>query len=165
MIFKIASGTPNLSEDDVVEEALCFGWIDSVPRKVDAKKYMLLVSPRKPTSGWSAVNKKRVKKLKMLRLMTSHGLAKIAVAKKNGSWNKLNSSDKLEMPKELVAGLRSNRKAAKFFASIAPSSKRGILEWINAARTEVTRTKRIRETVKLAARGLRANHYVDLRKI
>ncbi|MCM0606348.1 MAG: YdeI/OmpD-associated family protein [Xanthomonadaceae bacterium] len=164
VIYKVTSGKVNLSVSDVVVEALCFGWIDSVPGKIDSEKYKLLVSPRKPTSVWSAVNKKKVKKLIELNLMTSPGLAKIALAKKNGSWTKLNSSDRLEIPEDLVKGFNENKRASKFFQSVAPSSKRAILEWINAAKTDETRTRRVLETVRLAALGIRANHYADFKK-
>lgn len=165
VIFKISSGRVNLTASDVAEEALCFGWIDSVPGKIDSEKYKLLVSPRKPTSAWSAINKRRVKKLIDLKLMKPPGLIKINLAKKNGSWNKLNASDRFEIPKELTAGLKRNKGARDFFLSVAPSSKRAILEWINAAKTSETRLKRISETIKLAAQGIRANHYIDLNRI
>lgn len=98
VIYKISSGLENLSASEVAEEALCFGWIDSVPGKIDSEKYKLLVSPRKPTSAWSALNKRRVQKLIKLRLMKPAGLAKVALAKRNGAWDKLNASDRLELP-------------------------------------------------------------------
>ncbi len=165
VIYKAESDKRNLSTTDVVDEVLCFGWIDSVPNKVDNEKFKLLVSPRKPQSGWSAVNKQRIAKLIKEGLMTSYGQAKIDLAKKNGAWAKLNSSDHFEMPKELNEGLKKNGKASLFWETVAPSSKRGILEWINSAKTEETRIKRIKETVRLAAIRIRANHYLDLKKI
>ena len=165
VIYKISSGKVNLTASDVAEEALCFGWIDSVPGKIDSEKYKLRISPRKPTSAWSAVNKIRVKMLITSKLMMPPGLAKIKLAKRNGSWNKLNASDRFEIPKELSAGLKKNKKAGEFFHSMAPSSRRAILEWINAAKKMDTRIKRIKETVHLAARGIRANHYVDLKRV
>ncbi len=165
VIYKISSGKFNLSASDVVEEALCFGWIDSVPGKIDSEKYKLLISPRKPTSAWSAINKRRVKQLIASRKMTVYGLEKINLAKQNGSWDKLNSSDRFEIPKELKTGFKKNKKAKEFFASVAPSSKRAILEWINAAKTSETRSRRISETIALAAQGLRANHYTDLKRL
>jgi uncharacterized protein YdeI (YjbR/CyaY-like superfamily) len=165
VIFKAASGKSNLSAADVAEEALCWGWIDSVPNKLDDNRYKLRVSPRSPTSAWSALNKKRVKKLISKELMTSHGMRKIKLAKTNGSWTKLNASDRFEMPKDLSRLLKQNKKASDFYRSMAPSSKRAILEWINAAKTQLTRQKRIKETVRLAGMGIRANHYVDLKKI
>jgi uncharacterized protein YdeI (YjbR/CyaY-like superfamily) len=165
VIYKIKSGKVNLTSVDVVEEALCFGWIDSVPNKIDEFKFKLLVSPRKPTSSWSALNKSRVKKLMAAKLMTEDGLKKIKAAKHNGSWKKLDSSDRFEMPQELVAGFKKNKTASAFFDTVAPSSKRAILEWINSAKTKETRLKRIKETVQLAAKGIRANHYKDLKKM
>ncbi|MBX9839313.1 MAG: YdeI/OmpD-associated family protein [Silvanigrellaceae bacterium] len=107
----------------------------------------------------------RVERLIKEGLMTSYGQAKIDLAKKNGAWAKLNSSDHFEMPKELNEGLKKNGKASLFWETVAPSSKRGILEWINSAKTEETRIKRIKETVRLAAIRIRANHYLDLKKI
>ncbi|BBH52846.1 YdeI/OmpD-associated family protein [Fluviispira sanaruensis] len=165
VIFKISSGKLNLSAVDVTEEALCFGWIDSIPRKLDEYSYKLLVSQRKPASVWSALNKKRVKELIAKGLMTKYGLEKINIAKKNGAWSKLNASDRLELPNDLEMLLKRNQKAYKFYQSMSPSSKRVVLEWINAAKTEETRNKRIKETVQLAAKSIRANHYRDLLKI
>jgi uncharacterized protein YdeI (YjbR/CyaY-like superfamily) len=164
IIYKKASGKRNLSTEDVVEEALCFGWIDSVPNKIDDSKFKLWVSPRRPTSGWSALNKKRIKQLIASNQMTDAGLDKINLAKKNGSWRKLDSASRLEIPKALMSGLSKNSKAKLFFDKIAPSSKKAILEWINAAKTQPTRERRIRETIRLACKGIRANNYQDLQK-
>jgi uncharacterized protein YdeI (YjbR/CyaY-like superfamily) len=165
VIYKAASGKKNLTPADVAEEALCFGWIDSVPNKLDQDRYKLRVSPRKPTSAWSAINKKRVKALIAQGLMTAHGLKKVNLAKANGTWTKLFSSDRLEMPKELSALLKKSKKADEFYQKMAPSSKKIILEWINSAKTDETRLKRIKETVRLALIGIRANHYVDMKKL
>lgn len=165
VIYKKSSGKTNLDAADVAEEALCFGWIDSVPNKIDATKFKLLVSPRKPTSAWSALNKQRVKKLISAQLMTPVGMKKIELAKRNGAWRKLETSDRLEMPAELASGLKKNTQAGAFFNSIAPSSKRAILEWINMAKTAETRGRRISETIRLASMGIRANHYKDLKKM
>lgn len=165
VIFKISSGKVNLTVSEVVEEALCFGWIDSVPGKIDTEKYKLFVSPRKPTGVWSAINKKRVAKLIRLKLMKPTGIAKVKLAKKNGSWDKLNDSDRLKIPQDLKAGLSKNKSAAEFFRSLAPSSKKAILEWIYGAKTDGTRQRRVSETVRLAAQRIRANHYLDLKQL
>jgi uncharacterized protein YdeI (YjbR/CyaY-like superfamily) len=164
VIYKKVSALKNLDYADVVEECLCFGWIDSVPSKVDDNSYKLLVSPRKPKSVWSAVNKKKINGLVKKGLMTQAGLAKIKLAKSNGSWEALNQSDQLVVPIDLAKALRKNTKAASFFSNLAPSYKRSILEWIYAAKTDSTREKRIENTVKMSALGLRANHYLDVKK-
>ena len=165
VIFKKGSGKENLTVMDVNEEALCFGWIDSVPGKIDDLSYKLLVSPRKPKSPWSAINKSRVEKLIKNNQMTIHGLNKIRIAKENGSWIALEKSDKLEIPEELTKLLKKNLKANQFFKSLSPGSKKIILEWIGSARTAQTRGKRIKETVELASKGIRANHFRDLKKL
>jgi uncharacterized protein YdeI (YjbR/CyaY-like superfamily) len=165
VIFKSNSKEKNLTAADVAEEALCFGWIDSVPNKVDDDRYKLRVSPRRPKSAWSALNKRRVKKLIKAGLMTSHGLQKVELAKKDGSLRQLESSDRLEMPKELAVQFKKNKRAEAFYQNLAPSSQRPILEWIQSAKTEKTKLKRINETVRLALIGIRANNYLDLKKM
>jgi len=148
-----------LAWEDIVQEALCFGWIDSKPGKVSETQSKIYVSHRKPKSVWSRINKAHVEKLVHSGLMTSAGQKVIDEAKANGSWDALNKSDKLEMPPDLVDLLKKNITAQNNFESFSPSSKRIILEWIYAAKTEATRRNRITQTVELAAQGLKANHY------
>lgn len=148
-----------LPYDDIVEEVLCFGWIDSLPRKLDEARTKLRLSPRKPKSGWSAVNKVRIEKLIKNKLMTLAGLEKITAAKKDGSWTKLDQGDKGILSPELEKAFSKNKLARKNFEAFPPSAKKGILEWVNSAKTDETRNKRITETVKLAAKNLRANQW------
>ncbi|MBX2916570.1 MAG: YdeI/OmpD-associated family protein [Cyclobacteriaceae bacterium] len=159
VLAKKDSGLPSLSVEDAVEEALCFGWIDSVPNKLDDKRYKILLSPRKPKSNWSSVNKKRATRMIKAGLMTDAGMKMITLAKKTGTWNALNDITKLTLPADLKSALVSNQKAATNFEAFPPSVKRGILEWIQNAKTETTRAKRIFETVELAAKNIRANQY------
>ncbi len=140
---------------DVRDEALCFGWIDSLPRKLDDDRTMHLLSPRRPGSGWSAVNKARIEELEAMGLMTEAGRARIEAAKADGSWNALDGA--ATTPADLQAVLAAVPKAAASFAAFSPSSRRGILEWIVAAQRPETRERRIAETARLAALGLRAN--------
>lgn len=164
VIHKVGGTKRNLTAADVAEEALCFGWIDSVPSRLDDFSYRLRVSPRKPKSAWSALNKRRVKNLIAAGVMTTHGLKKVTLAKKDGSWQRLDTSDRLEKPKELASLLKKNKRANAFYEQMAPSSKKLILEWIHSAKTVETKLKRINETVRLALLGIRANHYTDLKK-
>ena len=99
--YKKQTGKPRVSYDEAVEEALCFGWIDSLPRKIDEEKSKLLFTPRKPKSVWSKLNKTRIEKLIENGLMTEIGLAKIEAAKKDGSWNTLDASDNLQIAEDL----------------------------------------------------------------
>ena len=155
--YKKASGQPRLTYDEAVEEALCFGWIDSVPRKFDEERSKLLFTPRKPKSVWSRLNKERIEKLIADASMTEIGLAKIEAAKKDGSWNALDASDNLEMPPDLAKAFAANEKARANFEAFTDSIKRSILSWIFAAKRAETRAARIEKTVLMAARGKRAN--------
>ena len=147
-----------LSYDDIVEECICFGWIDSLPRKLDEQRTMLYIAPRKKGSNWSKVNKERVKKLELLGLIQEVGLIKIDRAKKDGSWSFLDDVEALILPDDLQQALSENQVAQQNFETFPPSSKRGILEWIKNAKRPETRAKRIQNTVQKAAQGIRANY-------
>jgi uncharacterized protein YdeI (YjbR/CyaY-like superfamily) len=157
--YKSATGKPRVTIDGAVEEALCFGWIDSMQRSVDAERTMLRFSPRKPKSGWSKVNKERVRRLTTNGLMTAPGLAKIAAAKRDGSWRSLDAIERLEIPTDLEKALAASAEASRHFAAFPPSSKKIILTWIANAKRPETRAKRVAETVRQAAKNLKANHY------
>lgn len=157
--YKKATAKPRVEYDEAVEEALCFGWIDSKPNKLDDQRTMLWFAPRKPGAGWSRPNKQRIERMLAAGLMAPAGLAKIAAAQQDGSWTKLDSIEDLEMPPDLTAALESYERAAEFFAAFPRSAKRGILEWIANAKTAATRAKRIDETARLAAENKRANQW------
>ncbi|MBF6595104.1 MAG: YdeI/OmpD-associated family protein [Thermaceae bacterium] len=156
---KKTSGKHHLSYDEQVEEALCFGWVDSRPGKLDDERSMLYFAPRKAKSGWSKPNKERVEKLIKAGLMAPAGLAKIEAAKKDGSWTKLDAVERLEVPPDLARALAKVENAEANFAAFPRSVKRAILEWIAQAKKPETRAKRIEETARLAGQNLRANQW------
>lgn len=147
-----------VSYDQIVDEAICFGWIDSLPRKLDDERTMLLLSPRKPGSAWSAVNKDRVKRMQAAGKMHHAGTRAVAAAKQDGSWDFLNDVDALIEPDDLARGLDDNPAARANFDRFSKSSRRGILEWIKQAKRPETRARRIADTVTKAAKGIKANH-------
>lgn len=152
--------TPHhVSWDEVVEEALCFGWIDSQPRKLDDDRSMLRLSPRKPGSGWSGVNKARIERLISNGLMAPPGLARIDAARRDGSWEALDGASSLDIPPDLAAAFDRYAGAAANFAAFPPSARRAILEWIGLAKKLETRVARIEETARLAQVGERANQW------
>ena len=155
--YKKHTGSRYLPYDAIVEEALCFGWIDSLPRKLDRDRTLLLLSPRRPKSPWSKLNKERVAKMTSQGLMTAAGLEKIEQAKVDGSWVFLDDVEALIIPDDLAAALAQAPQAAKYFDAFSPSSKKGILQWIKSARRDATRQKRIAKTVELAAQNIKAN--------
>ena len=157
--YKQATGKPTFSYDAAVEEALCFGWIDSVPRKLDDERKMLYFAPRKPGSGWSRPNKERIERMIAARKMTAAGLAKVEAAKADSSWTALDEIENLVMPHDLVAALGDLPPAAQNWEAFPRSVKRGILEWIANAKRPATRLKRIQETAELAQRNERANQW------
>ena len=136
-----------VSYDDLVEEALCFGWIDSRPAKLDEERSMLLFSPRKKGSVWSKLNKERVERLASLGLIHESGMAKIMRAQQDGSWDALNALDTLTFPEAFTSQLSPDGQA--IWATITPGRKRALLQWFLSAKTEETLTKRIQQTLEM----------------
>jgi uncharacterized protein YdeI (YjbR/CyaY-like superfamily) len=157
--YKKATGLPRLEYDELVEEALCFGWIDSKARTLDTERSMLWCAPRKRGTGWSKVNKERIQRLIESGLMMPVGLAKIDTAKEDGSWTTLDSVEALEIPDDLNTALASFPHASLHFSNFPRSAKRAILEWIKMAKTPETRAKRVEETARLANENIRANQW------
>lgn len=158
--FKKDSGRPRVSAEEIGEEALCFGWVDSKVGKVDALRSMLMITPRKPKSSWSHVNKLRIAKLTKAGLMRPSGVAAVALAKKSGTWTALDAVEALLLPDDLTARFSAAAPVARAnFDAFPRSVKRGILEWIQTAKRPDTRARRIDETVTLAANGVRANQW------
>ena len=157
--YKKAAGKPTLTYDEIVDEAMCFGWVDSTPRKLDDERSMRYVAPRKAGSGWSRVNKERIARLTVEGRMAPAGLAKIAAAKADGSWSLLDVVENMEIPDDLAKAFVRHPGSATHFEAFPRSVKRGILEWIHTAKRAATRAQRIEETARLAAENVRANQW------
>lgn len=142
-----------LTYDDAVEEALCFGWIDSVVRRLDDDRFKQLFTPRKPASIWARSNKARVERLIAEGLMTEAGLAAIERAKANGSWTTLDDVEALVVPADLAVALCDVPGAAEGFEALSESSRKMALYWIAEAKRPETRAGRIEQTVAAAAQG------------
>jgi len=156
VFYKKETGKPTISYEAAVEEALCFGWIDSIIKKLDETKYARKFTPRKDGSYWSALNKKRAAKMIKQGKMTEVGLAKIKAAKKTGLWNRDGrpqiSSD---VPPELAKALSRNRKAKENFDGLAASYRRHYIGWIATAKRPETKKKRVTEAIALLEKGRR----------
>jgi uncharacterized protein YdeI (YjbR/CyaY-like superfamily) len=146
------TGIPSLTHDEAVEEALCFGWIDSLRRPVDDRFFQQLFTPRKPKSIWSGANKTRVALLIEQGLMTAAGMARVESAKRTGTWDALAHVDSLTEPAELRTALDRNAKARKNWGSLSPGERKRFLYWLSNARREETRAARIQQIVGLVAR-------------
>ena len=157
--YKKAAGERYMPYADQVEEALCFGWVDSVSRAVDDECSSLLMTPRKPKSGWSRPNKERIERLQAAGLMAPAGLAAVEAARSSGTWTALDAVERLEEPAELARALDADADARRHWDAFPRSAKRGILEWISNAKKPETRARRVAETARLAARDERANQW------
>jgi uncharacterized protein YdeI (YjbR/CyaY-like superfamily) len=157
--WKMGSGHPVVPYDDVVEEAIRFGWVDSKPRSLDEEQSLLLVTPRKPKSNWSRINKQRAESLIGSGSMAPAGQAAVEAAKANGAWDALNQVEDLAEPRDLAGALNTNPTARSRWDSFPRSTRRAILEWIGSAKSPVTRQKRIDRTVSDAAMDIRANQW------
>lgn len=154
LFYKQDQRMPSIAYEAAVEEALCFGWIDSVIRKIDEASYARKFTPRKENSKWSESNKKRVAKLIASQRMAEDGLAKIEAAKKNGMWDKPDRpSIDLKMPADFAGALTASPKANAFFAQLAPSYQKQYLAWIAVARRRETRENRIAASIALLEKG------------
>src|SRR5205085_5913870 len=140
----------------LVEEALCFGWVDSREQPVDPERLMRLATPRKAGSAWARSNKERIARLDRAGVLADSGRRVVEAAKADGSWSRYDSAEALELPNDLVAALASNASAAEQFDGFSDAAKRNILRWLIDAKRDETRARRIAETVRLAAKGERA---------
>ncbi len=150
------SGRVGLDYESAIEEALCFGWVDSTGGHFDDDRGKLYFAPRKPRSVWAASNKARVERLIGDGRMAPAGLAAIERAKANGWWEILDAAERLEVPEDLAAALDARPPAAVNFAAFPPSARKMLLGWIAVAQRPETRAARITEIAEAAARNERA---------
>jgi uncharacterized protein YdeI (YjbR/CyaY-like superfamily) len=153
--YKKKSNIPSISYNEAVEEALCFGWIDSKAKGIDSEKSMQYFCTRKPKSVWSRVNKAKVEALIEAGQMTEAGYASIEIAKQNGSWTILDEAEALIIPADLEKALSNYPEALNYFLSLSRSDQRNILQWLVLAKRPETRANRIKEIAELAEQKLK----------
>lgn len=152
VIRKKRAALPGLSLAEAVEEALCFGWIDSTLNTLDDQSYLLRFSPRKPDSVWSMINIGRVEKLQRSGHMTEAGLAAVEAAKENGQWQAaIDRENSEKIPSDLEAALRQMKGAAEAYRNLPTSKRKQYVYWLQSAKRQETRQKRIAEIVRLVA--------------
>jgi len=148
------TGLASLSYEDAVQEALCFGWIDSLLRSIDDRFHMQIFTPRKPKSVWSAPNRTRVAQLTKLGLMTAAGVAAVALARKTGAWTALSHVEKLTIPPELQQAIDANPDAKRNWPTYTDSARKSFLYMLSNAKRPETRAKRIARIIDLVARNV-----------
>jgi len=149
VMYKAATGKTRLGYEDSIPDALCFGWIDSLNKPLDDERTALLFTPRKTGSGWSRTNKERIARLLEAGRMEPPGLAKIAAAKRDGSWTLLDSVEALEVPDDLRRALGAT--ALRRFDSLTPGRKKEHLRTLVTAKRPETRARRIADVVRSVA--------------
>jgi len=149
--WRTGAARPRLGYEDLVEEALCFGWIDSRAKRLDDERSMITMTPRRPGSVWSRSNKERVERLVAQGRMAPAGLRAIEVARANGAWEALDDVDNLVLPDDLRNALEAVERARAQFDGWTASRKKMTLYWIKSAKRPETRARRIAETVRSAA--------------
>lgn len=157
--FKSSTKVASVTWSEAVDEALCFGWIDSTKKTIDQESYMQYFSRRKSNSTWSKINKDKVAKLIQNNLMTKAGFDSIETAKQNGTWLLMDDIEKLIIPEDLRIALNKNESSMEFFQSQSKSSKIAMLHWVVTAKRAETREKRIREIAELANKNLKPKQF------
>jgi uncharacterized protein YdeI (YjbR/CyaY-like superfamily) len=156
---KARAGGPRISYEESVEQALCFGWVDSKGRSLDAERTMLWFAPRKRGSGWARTNKERIERLTAAGLMAPAGQAVIDAAKADGSWTLLDDVENLVVPDDLAAAFAAHPPAREHWDAFPRSARRATLEWIVQAKRAETRAKRVAEAAEKAQVNERANEW------
>jgi len=158
VFYNKKSTKPTISWSDAVDEALCFGWIDSKAVTIDIESHKHYFCKRKPNSTWSKVNKEKLKQLIAANKMTDAGLACIEIAKQNGSWTILDEVEELIIPNDLSKAFQDNKGSEKYFLSLSKSKQKYLLQWIALAKQPQTRQKRIDEIALCASEGKMPKH-------
>ncbi len=148
-----SGGEGLLGYAEAVEEALCFGWIDSRPGKVDETRTRIVFTPRKPGSGWSAVNKERIERMQAAGLMMPAGQARIDAAIADGSWVTLDAAEALSEPADLRAALDADSAARTGFDTFPKSTRKFLLTWLGSAKRPETRAARLARIVEGGREG------------
>lgn len=162
--YKKDSGKTSITWPQSVDEALCFGWIDGIRKSIDETRYMIRFTPRKSRSIWSAVNIKRAGELIEQGLMQAAGLKAFAAREENRSGIYSYEQRSPELPDQYRKLLRKNPRAVKFFDAQPPSYRKAANWWVQSAKKEETRLRRLGELISLSARGERIPQFVALKK-
>ncbi|WP_160137509.1 YdeI/OmpD-associated family protein [Chryseobacterium sp. c4a] len=152
------SNIPSLSWSEAVDEALCFGWIDSTRKKINDISFMQFFTKRKPKSNWSKINKEKVQKLIGNKRMTKAGYESVEIAKQNGYWTILDEIEEVIVPNDLELAFEKHNGSKDYFLSLSKSTRKIILSWIILVGKQETRQKRIEEVVESAALNLKPKH-------
>lgn len=158
ILFRVSCNIPSMRWEEAVRVALCFGWIDSTSKRIDEQKRKQLFTPRKTKSVWSKLNKQHIEDLNEQGLMHQSGLKKIENAKKDGSWSALDDVENLIIPKDLQEAFEKHPNAFKNYTAFSKSYQKNYLYWLNSAKRQETRDKRIVEIIQLCEENIKSRN-------
>ena len=156
IFYAVAHENESMRWEEAVRVALCYGWIDSTVKNIGPGKRRQYFCPRKPNSVWSKVNKNHIKELKEQGLMHKSGWAAISTAKKNGSWTALDEVEKGVVPEDLQHAFDKSTQAFENFNNFTKGQRKSYLYWLNQAKRQDTRQKRIKEIVSLCTANIKS---------
>lgn len=156
IFYRVNSSFESMRWEEAVQVAICYGWIDSTVRKIDEERRKQAFGPRKEKSVWSKVNKNYIEKLIQDNLMHESGLAKIEIAKKNGSWTSLDAVENHEIPEDLQLAFNKNKIAFTNYQNFSPTYRKSYLYWLNHAKREETRNSRILEIIRFCEQNIKS---------
>ncbi len=156
IFYRVDSSFESMRWEEAVKVAICYGWIDSTVRKIDDQRRKQTFTPRKDKSVWSKLNKTYIEQLLMSNLIHESGLKKIEIAKKNGSWQTLDSVENLEIPSDLKLAFELNTVAFENYKDFSPSYRKSYLYWLNQAKRQQTRDLRINEIINFCEKKIKS---------
>ena len=156
IFYKIETQAPSMRWEEAVKVALCYGWIDSTVKSLGNGKRRQYFCPRRPKSVWSKLNKTYIEELTQNNLMHTSGFAVIKAAKKDGSWTALDNVENEIIPDDLQTAFDKNKTAFKNYQNFAPSYRKGYLYWLNHAKREATRAKRIDQIITFCEANIKS---------
>lgn len=156
-IFKKGTGIPSITWNEVVIEALCWGWIDGIKKSLDDTAYLQRITPRTSRSKWSKINTEHVERLMAEGRMKEPGLVHVRAAKKDGRWDAAYSTDDFEVPADFIAALKNRKKARQFFETLTKSNRYTIAYGLESAKTPETRERRFKKFIDMLNREEKPN--------
>jgi uncharacterized protein YdeI (YjbR/CyaY-like superfamily) len=156
VFYKLETGLATMRWEEAVKVALCFGWIDGVVKSLGNGKRIQYFCPRRPKSGWSALNKQYLEELDTMGLLHSSGRARIEMAKRDGSWTKLDAIERLEVPAELMTAFAHNELAFSNFQAFSRGYRKSYIRWVHEAVRPETRARRVAMVISLCERNIKS---------
>lgn len=158
IFYKLETGIPTMRWEEAVKVALCFGWIDSTVKSLGNGKRRQYFSPRNPKSAWSALNKKYIVELETKGIIQDSGYKMIELAKSNGKWTEMDDVENGVIPEDLQLAFDQNPQAYENFLGFSRSYRKSYLSWLNSAKRDTTKQKRISEIIKLCASNIKSRN-------